>query len=124
MIVLVKGVKYVTEGSQGFSQELVFTHRDSSGKFVKGVTNEDLIKILIDRLSHQNSISRDGDTFSAVLHLQQAKQFLDVRNDKKLKLRNVTNLSKQVTEVAKNDLTHEADNTRDGVSVQDGKRED
>lgn len=124
MIVLVKGVKYVTEGSQGFSQELVFTHRDSSGKFVKGVTNEDLIKILIDRLSHQNSISRDGDTFSAVLHLQQAKQFLDVRNDKKLKLRNVTNLSKQVTEVAKNDLTHEADNTGDGVSVQDGKRED
>ena len=121
MIVLEKGIKYITEGSQGFSSEIVFTHRDSSGKFVKGVTNEDLIKILIDRLSHQNSISRDGDTFNAVLHLQQAKQFLDVRNDKKLKLRHTSNLSKPVVEAAKNDLTNEADNTGNGVSVQDGK---
>ncbi len=121
MIVLEKGVKYVTEGSQGFSLEIVFTHRDSRNQFVKGVTNEDLIKILIDRLSHQNSVSRDGDTFNAVLHLQQAKQFLDLRNDKKLKLRHVSNLSKPVPEAPKNDVKDETDNPRNGVPVQTGE---
>jgi hypothetical protein len=121
MIVLDKGNKYKSEGSQGFSLDMTFTHRDSKGNFVKGLTNEDVLLILIDRLAHQNKVSRDGDTFNAVLHLQQAKQFLDLRNDKKLKSRHLTSLSKTATEVAKNDSKNETDNTGDGLPVQDGE---
>ena len=82
MIVLQKGCIYKSEGSQGYTLDLVFSHRDETGKFIPGLLNEDVIKILMDRLQAQNQKQPDDNTFQASLHLQQAYQQLHMRNKK------------------------------------------
>ena len=125
MIVLKRGSIYKSEGSQGFSLDLIFSHRDKDKNFVKGLVNEDLLRILIDRMSYQNEQSRDGDTFGAILHLRQALQMLDVRNDKKLKLRTNTAFNTGIKQELKDEklIQNEPINSGDGIPVQSGSRE-
>jgi len=120
MIVLKRGSIYKSEGSQGFSLDFVFSHRDKDKNFVKGLVNEDLLRILIDRMSFQNEQSRDGDTFGAILHLRQALQMLDIRNDKKLKLRTNTAFNTGIKHELKDEkLTQdESNNSGNGLPVQ------
>lgn len=122
MIALKRGSIYKSEGSQGYSQDLTFTHRDKDGNFVKGLVNEDLLRILIDRMSFQNEQSRDGDTFAACMHLRQALQLLDARNDKKLKLRTNAAFNTGIAKELKLEKTNqdESNNSGNGIPVQDG----
>lgn len=122
MLVIKPGILYKSEGSQGFTLDLVFSHRDEQKNFVKGLTNEDLLQILIHRMSSQNERSNDHQTFNAILHLRQAYQALVVRNDKKLKLRTSTALKNSILTELKleNQKENETHNSGNGLPVQGG----
>jgi hypothetical protein len=88
MKVVTPGHKYVLEGygvSSGTNQTVTFIAKSSNAEFLIGTTNEEVISMLLDRLSHQQSINHSQDTMEALTYLKQAKRVLARRADKKVK---------------------------------------
>lgn len=85
------GKRYIVKQTNGNPLELIFCHKDETGKFVNGVTTEDLLEVLIAR---QMYFTRDLEHTSAhnlniLSHLQQALHSAKRRNySKKEKVKN------------------------------------
>jgi hypothetical protein len=88
MKVVTPGHKYVLEGygvSSGVNQTVTFIVKSSDSQFLTGTTNEEVLSMLLDRLTHQQSINHSEDTMEALTYLKQAKRVLARRADKKVK---------------------------------------
>lgn len=52
MIVHKKGVHYSLVTTDNKEVELIFCHKDKDKKFINGITDEELVRVLVDRYEH------------------------------------------------------------------------
>jgi hypothetical protein len=79
MKVVTPGRKYTLEGKGIFantSQDLVFVMRDKEGVLQPGITNEEVVAALVDRLYHQQGVRYSENTMEAISLLKQVKKLL------------------------------------------------
>jgi len=100
MRVIKPGERYELYTAEGVPViELIFC-KTENGKFVDGLTNEEILEVLINRMSHLVKIKPTTENMNTLLHLNQVKNWMNVRNFKKL------------------NNQREYDNGRKGISVQ------
>lgn len=86
MQVIIPGHKYTLNGKGKFSttsQDLQFVSRDRSGELQPGVTNEEVLSVLLDRLFHQQGTRYSEETAEAISLIKQAKKLLTSRTASK-----------------------------------------
>lgn len=85
MEIVKKGIHYIANGTNGHSLEVVFCHKDETGKFVNGLTNEEMIDIMINRFVHLVEKASSEENIQCLLLTRQIKAGLQTRNKNKLK---------------------------------------
>jgi gamma-glutamyl-gamma-aminobutyrate hydrolase PuuD len=98
MEIIKKGIHYIATGSNNHSTEIKFCHKDENGNFVDGITNEEFVNILINRLQHLTDLKDSVENIECLLFARQLKSHL--------------------LERYKNKQKKKYDNSRDGVSLQ------
>ena len=101
MQIIKPGVHYLAAGTNDFTQEILFCHKDENGKFVEGLTNEGLMDVLIHRFNHLVSKNDLPSNMQILVFLKQARMQMSQRNKEKLNYRRAHN-----------------DSSRAGLSVQ------
>lgn len=98
MQAVLKGREYLLETSNTKHDEtdlfkVLFCHKDTAGRFIHGVTSEEILKMMVDRYKYL--VEKDGSTenIRALLHLQQAYQAITDRNYSRIKKKNRNDLS-------------------------------
>lgn len=99
--VLIPGLEYeISTSHQDENKRMKFTlsflHKDRNGDVVDGITTEDLIEILIDRLQVQNRNKSDRHTIEAMYSLNRARVNLDNRQQHMRKIKFNNNKEKQL----------------------------
>ena len=82
-----KGHIYDVDHTDGNYTRLVFVHKDKAGTFIHGVTNEDLLAVLILRMSHLVELKDSHDNINTLTYLRQANRCIRERNNRKLQKR-------------------------------------
>ena len=86
MIIHEDGYHYSVETANGHQAFDIVFCRNKDGVFVDGVTNEELIDILVSRLHHMVTQKPTTENMNALTHAQQTKQWIHARSyNKKLK---------------------------------------
>lgn len=89
MQVLVPGIEYLLDTSDkdpnAKPHHLKFCHKDSEGKFVHGLTTEEILKMLIHRYGKLVEKDASTDNIQTLLHLKRAHEAATNRNYNKLK---------------------------------------
>lgn len=87
MIIKEIGKRYTLQTAQGMDViDIVFAHK-VDGKFVDGITNEELINILEHRVKQLVKTHMTTENLNTLTHIQQAKSWMNARNYQKLKTR-------------------------------------
>ena len=106
MEILKPGIHYVAVGTNGFSSEIIFCHKDQNGKFVDGITNEELVKILHNRLIFLSEKQASKINFDCLEKIRELNVLFNIRHQEKLKNRK-NNVS------SRNDLSVQTPNGKD-----------
>lgn len=99
MEIVKAGIHYVANGTNGYNLDIHFCHKDKDGKFVEGITNEELANILYHRF---RTLVEKQDSKENVQCLVHAREIIA-----QLKERHKNKLQKKTN-----------DNSRNGISVQ------
>lgn len=91
MQVIKAGVHYVAAGTNNYTQDILFCHKDENGKFVEGLTNEGLMDVLIHRFNHLVSKNDLPCNMQILVFLKQARMQMNQRNKEKLNYRRIHN---------------------------------
>ena len=102
MQVIKPGTQYDIDTSNGAYVRITFCHKDEAGQFVHGITNEDLLTVLVDRMLHLVNRNDCQDNIQALLFIKQARQCLVNRNNKKILKRKHDDISANGSEVSAN----------------------
>jgi hypothetical protein len=87
MRVIEPGKRYEVHTAQGVPVfDVIFCGMDANG-FVDGITNEELVEVLIQRMEYLVTRKPSTENMNTLLHLKQAMSWMHVRNDNKLKKR-------------------------------------
>lgn len=87
MKTIIPGVHYIAEGSKKNVQhtlDIIFCHKDESGNFIDGTTNEELINIMIQRYIHLVTKVDSPENIQCLTLLRQVKLVQQSRMDKKM----------------------------------------
>lgn len=74
---------YELESVQGDQQLIYFVHEDENGQLVDGTTNEEVLRMLIHRLTQQNCIESCNENLMAIEMLEEALKWLKRREERK-----------------------------------------
>lgn len=87
MRVIIPGEKYAISTAQGVEVlDLIFC-KSENGEFVDGLTNEEILHVLIHRMECMVKDKPSQENMNILTHLNQAKGWLTIRNNNKLKNR-------------------------------------
>lgn len=88
MQVLINGKEYLLDGSDRLGIEkpvhIKFCQKDGDGKFVNGMTSEEILQMLIHRQQHMVNKDGSAENVETLLHLKQAHDCMLNRNRVKL----------------------------------------
>lgn len=85
MIIKEPGQVYTLQTAEGMDVIDIHFCRKVNGTFVDGITNEEMINILVDRLSNLVKNLQIPENVNALRHVQQAKHYINIRNLNKIK---------------------------------------
>jgi hypothetical protein len=80
MIVNEDGYSYTVETAEGHKAFDIVFCRNKDGRFVDGVTNEELVNILVARMHHMVKQKPTQENMNALTHAQQTKQWIHTRS--------------------------------------------
>lgn len=86
--ITIPGIEYEVTTSDGKKFYLSFLHKTNEGVMIHGLTNEDVLDVVIHRLEQQNSVKSDHCNNRALYLLREGKRFLDQRRFDKINFRN------------------------------------
>lgn len=84
MKVIEEGQRYEAHTANGVPVFDIIFCKLENGEFVDGITNEELVEILIDRMVFLVKKKPSQENINTLTHLRQVKQWMNVRNFKKL----------------------------------------
>jgi hypothetical protein len=85
MRVVIPGERYAISTAQNVEVlELIFC-KSENGKFIDGLTNEEVLEVLIHRMECMVKEKPSQENMNTLTHLNQAKGWLNIRNLNKLK---------------------------------------
>lgn len=87
MEVKVPGHSYGIHTAKGFPAVDIIFCKMENGEFWDGITNEELVEVLIHRMSFMVQQKPSQENMNALTHLRQTKQWMNVRNLKKIQNR-------------------------------------
>lgn len=76
----IPGIEYKVTTTGGKDFYICFLHKLNTGEIVDGLTNEDLITILIDRIQRQNNKKSDRFNNKTLFNLREAQRHLEDRS--------------------------------------------
>lgn len=89
MKVKIPGHKYALETANGVEVlEIIFCKKEA-GMFYDGITNEELLAVLMDRAQHFVTLKPSQENMNILTHLSQVKNWMGVRNFKKIQNRSI-----------------------------------
>lgn len=80
MIINEEGYNYSVETAQGHQAFNIAFCRNKEGVFVDGITNEELVNVLVDRLRYMVKQKPTQENMNALTHAEQTKQWIHVRS--------------------------------------------
>lgn len=83
MIVKEEGYVYDLQTAEGHPAVTIAFCRKDEGRFVDGITNEELIELLVSRLTYLVKQKPTEFNMNALTHAQQAKQWIHTRSYQK-----------------------------------------
>lgn len=84
MKVIEQGYRYEVETANKMPAFDIVFCRNANGEFQDGITNEELINIMIDRMRCMVKKNQSQENMNTLTHLQQAKEWLEKRRFGKL----------------------------------------
>lgn len=87
MRVIEDGQRYEAQTANGVGVFDVIFCKSENGEFVDGLTNEELVEILIHRMEFLVKKKPSQENINTLTHLRQSKSWMHVRNFNKLQTR-------------------------------------
>lgn len=87
MRVIEEGQRYEAHTANGVPVFDVIFCKMENGEFQDGITNEELVEILIHRMTSLVKKKPSQENINSLTHLRQVKQWMNVRNFKKIENR-------------------------------------
>lgn len=85
MIVKEKGQVYTLQTASGYDViDIIFCRKDESGKWQDGITSEELMNILENRMTSMVEKKPTTENMNALTHIRQSKMWIHARNYKKI----------------------------------------
>lgn len=80
-----KGIHFIAEGSNAFVMDIMFCHKNDDGKFVDGLTNEEMVDVMIARFQHLVEKFNSTENINCLHLARKMKVELQERNKLKIK---------------------------------------
>jgi len=91
MQILRPGIEYLLDTSHKPTPEgfhVTFCHKDVEGRFVNGITSEEVMKMMVNRYQHLVNKDPSTENIQALLFMKRAYEAITSRNYNKIKNRN------------------------------------